>query len=72
MNRAAERASQQVPAAPAKTIVAVAHAHGVNPGAVLCGKSSSHGAVVNTQALSELVPVISAPQQLRNLSGKKK
>jgi hypothetical protein len=36
------------------------------------GQSRLNGAIVNAEALSNFVPVISAPQQLRDLSRKKK
>ena len=49
-----------------------AHAHRMNPGATVRRESRSHLAIINAEALSKFVPVISAPQQLRDLSRKKK
>src|SRR5205807_9576404 len=44
----------------------------MNPGAAMRGKPRAHIAIINTEALSELMPVISAPQKFRNLAGQKK
>src|SRR5438067_2634635 len=48
-----------------------ADAHGVDPGAAVRSESGPRFCVITAEALSQLVPVISAPDQLRDLPRKK-
>src|SRR5207248_463107 len=44
----------------------------MNPRATMRGKPRAHVAIINAEALSEFMSVISAPQQFRNLPRQKK
>jgi len=49
-----------------------ADANGVDPRAAMGGQPSAHFAVVGSKTLPQFVPIISAPEELRDLAGKKK
>jgi hypothetical protein len=48
-----------------------ADANSMDPGAAVRAETRPHFAIIKTEALPELVPVISAPEQLGNLARKK-